>query len=131
MAAKPTKKQNPTTGARSFKKTGEGFTPINEGEEIRGTFVRMRNVSIVDRNSGERKTIKAYDLTLADGTKVSISGRALLDDAFNDVFDAVPHDKLIGQEISIIRGEDVETATTETTGNMMGTYEVLIWEKSN
>jgi len=117
--------------ARSFKKSGEGFTPLAVGEEIRGKFVRMRKVNIVDRNSatGERKTINAYDLTLADGSKASISGRALLDDAFQEIFDAIGHDKLIGQEITIIRGEDVETSTTEQTGNMMGTYEVLVWDK--
>lgn len=123
MATKP--KNKPTVGARSFKKTGEGFTPIEVGEEIRGKFVRMRSVTITDRKTGDRKTIKAYDLKLEDGSNASISGRALLDDAFNDVFDAIGQDKLAGMEISIIRGEDVETPTE---GNMMGTYEVLVWD---
>jgi len=126
MAKKPVTK--PTVGARSFKKTGEGFTSIEIGEEIRGKFVRRRNVTITDRKSGDRKTICAYDLTLDDGSNVSISGRALLDDAFNDVFDAIGQDKLTGREISIIRGEDVETPTE---GNMMGTYEVLVWDLPN
>jgi hypothetical protein len=124
--AKP-KVTKPTAGARSFKKTGEGFTPIQVGEEIRGKFVRMRHVTITDTKTHERKTINAYDLKLEDGSTASISGRALLDDAFNDVFDAIPQDKLAGQEISIIRGEDVETPTE---GNMMGTYEVLVWDTS-
>lgn len=124
MAQKKQQQQN--VGARSFKKTGEGFTPIAEGEEIRGKFIRRRNVTITDRKTQERKTIFAYDLRLEDGSTASISGRALLDDAFNDVFDAIPQEKLAGQEVSIIRGEDVETPTE---GNMMGTYEVLVWEK--
>jgi hypothetical protein len=125
MATKKDKPQPPA--GRSFKRSGEGFTPINEGEEIKGKFVRMRNVTITDRTTHERKTIKAYDLILEDGSAASISGRALLDDAFQDVFDAIGADKLAGQTISIIRGEDVETATTETTGHMMGTYEIIVW----
>lgn len=125
MATKP--KNKTTVGARSFKKSGEGFTPLAAGEEIRGKFVRMRKVMITDRETRERKEINAYDLQLEDGSNVSISGRALLDDAFRDVFDAIGQDKLAGQEISIIRGEDVDTPE----GNQMGTYEILVWEKSS
>lgn len=125
MATKPKKEDKI---GRSFKRTGEGFAPIQVGEEIRGIFVRVRNVTITDRRTRERKTIKAYDLTLSTGEAISISGRALLDDAFADVFDSIPPEKLKGKEISIIRGEDVETATTEETGNMMGTYEVIVYD---
>lgn len=123
------KQEKSNVGARSFKKSGEGFTPLAAGEEIRGKFLRMRSVTIRDRETHQPKTILAYDLKLEDGSTASISGRALLDDAFNDVFAAIPQEKLSGQEISIIRGEDVETSTTEQTGNMMGTYEILVWEK--
>lgn len=124
-----TKKQpQPPLGARSFKKSGEGFYPLAAGDEVEGRFLRRRNVSIVDRTTRQRKDINAYDLELSDGEKISISGRALLDDAFNDIFNELGgEDKLRGKQITIKRLEDVETATTEQTGNMMGTYEILVW----
>lgn len=124
MATK--KQQQPSIGGRSFKKTGAGFTPISEGEEIRGIFLRMRTIEITDRETRQRKAIKAYDLRLEDGTTATISGRALLDDAFRDIFEAITIEKLINQEISIIRGDDVETPVE---GQMMGTYEVIVYDK--
>jgi hypothetical protein len=125
MAAK--NKQSATAGKtpRSFKRSGEGFTPLNENEEITGKFVRMRNITITDRLTHDKKTIRAYDLEAENGEAFCISGRALLDDAFNDVFESVPKEKLAGQTITIKRGEDVDTPTE---GNRMGTYEILLWE---
>src|SRR5262245_24841504 len=112
--------------AISFKRTGEGFYTLNEGDEVKGKFIRMRNVSFNDRETGERKSIRAYDMTV-DGKQISISSKALLDEAFDDVFAEIPQDQLKGMEISIIRNKDVETPTSAETGNLMGTYEVLVW----
>ena len=111
-------------GARSFSRTGEGLTPIVEGEEIRGTFVHMKEVEIKDRRTKENKTIRIYVLQRPDGTMARIGSRALLDDAFDEmvsVYGGV--ENLVGKDIAICRGEDVQTGD----GTRLGTYEIIVY----
>lgn len=110
-------------GARVF--SGKKFTEFVEGEEITGTFISMEEIEIKDRKPPyEMKTIRVYNLKLDDGSKARISGRALLDSAFEEIAEELGGiSKLSGMRLSLIRGEDIEN----TEGNNMGTYEIIVY----
>ena len=116
-------KRNLPAGARVF--SGKKFTEFVEGEEITGIFVSMEEIDIKDRKPPyETKTIRVYNLKLEDGTKARISGRALLDSAFEEIAEELGGiSKLEGMKISLVRGEDTEN----TEGNNMGTYEIIVY----
>jgi len=110
--------------AQRFSRTGEGLTSFIEGEEIRGTFIHVKEVEIKDRRTKEKKIIRVYVIKLKDGNMARIGSRALLDDAYDEVIATLGGmDKLQNREVSFIRGEDVSTGD----GNPLGTYEIIVY----
>lgn len=120
----PEQKRELPKGARSFANHGDGLTTFVEGEEIRGRFLGMREKQITDKRTREKKNIRVYSIQLQNGSVAKIGSRALLDGAFDDTVDGVGGlEKLIGQEVSFIRGEDKKTSG----GDPMGTYEIIVY----
>lgn len=109
-------------GARSFARRGEGLTPFVEGEEIKGKFIHMKNVTIKDKRTHLAKDIRVYVLELENGDMARIGSRALLDDAFDEVISV--YGEITGKTLSFIRGEDKELEGNAT----MGTYEIIVWD---
>lgn len=121
------KKTDKTVTAKVKAASGK-MTPFNEGESIHGKFMRVKESTINDRITGERKTIRIYKILLVDGSTASISSRTLLDDAFDDQCALRGGwEAIIGKEITFSRGSDIITEDDETNEvKHMGTYTVTV-----
>ena len=114
MAVRKPKQDQPK---RSFTSNAIGFTPIEIGEEITGKFVSMRLITIPDRDTREKKQVRAYNLETENGP-VQICSKALLDQLYDEVVDAMG--PLNGKDVTIRRGEDVDTVG----GQSMSTWTI-------
>ena len=125
MAAKP-KELAERKRERSYKpETGESVT-IEAGESVEGVFQGEKEVTITDQNTKEKKDIKVYQFRDSNGKKFVILGRAMLDQAFEDMYESEGgHEKCIGLNIRVARGEDKKLPGKRT----MGTYELSVWEE--
>lgn len=111
---------------RSYKAEMLPFVEINEGASITGTFQNRRMITIRDRITKDPKDIWIYSFRdVNNGSKFAVSGRTMLDQAFDAMFEAEGGiEKIIGREIRIERGEDSNTSA----GFNLGTYEVSLLE---
>lgn len=124
MAKKTDQKKTLPSGAKSFSRIDGGLTPFNVGEEIKGTFLGVKDKQITDRETGQPKVIRIYSIKISDTEIARIGSRTLLDDAFDDAAGEFGGaDKMLGKTVAFIRGEDVETRG----GNEMGTYEIVVY----
>jgi hypothetical protein len=119
---------------RSYKNDGKGFDTLDEGQEIQGILVSIRDHEITDTRTRERKTIRVYAIRNNDfDTTLKIGGRAILDRIFDDIMDehggytvesgryrGPGYEAIKDKAIRIARGKDTRTAQK----NPMGTYEV-------
>jgi hypothetical protein len=122
---------------RSYKNDGSGFDEFNEGDEIQGILVSIRDHQITDKRTKKPKDIRVYSIRVGDGTVKKIGGRSLLDRMFDDIMDenggfAVENRRYSGagyeyvqnRAIKLNRGDDTKTSE----GNPLGTYEIGIEE---
>ena len=129
---------NDNVKMRSYKAGKDNFTPLNEGEEVTGTFISLREKTIKDRRTRLPKTIHVYTLRGEDGM-LKIGSRALLDSCFDDIMDehggfslGADNKTYIGpgiewitnRVVKFVRGDDEETVDK----NPRGTYEILVEE---
>ncbi len=109
----------------SYKAESLPFAELEEGQSVEGTFQGRRQINIRDRNTHEHKDIWVYAFVDVDGTRFLISGRTMLDQAFDEVIEAQGGiDRLQGEDLRINRGDDERTSG----GFTMGTYEIMILE---
>ena len=142
------KAQEPTAGEitaafgedlrfKSYKNDGSGFDELNEGTEIIGVFVSVRDHEITDTRTKARKHIRVYSIRTAEGQVLKIGSRSILDRVFDDLMDenggytvenkryAGPGITYIqGRVVKFIRGEDTQTRDK----NPLGTYEIQVAE---
>lgn len=123
---------------KSYKADGSGFDDLEEGQEIIGVFVSVRQQHIKDKRTKQQKPIRVYSIRVEDGSTKKIGSRTLLDRMFDDVMDehggmtADPMgrytgpgiDWIKGRVVKFVRGDDTKTADD----NPMGTYEILVEE---
>jgi hypothetical protein len=126
----------------NFKKYGGNaeFFKFEEGEEIRGILISLRDHELPDRRAkvkGTMKMVRVYSIRMEDGSTVKLAGRATLDRTFDDIMDenggyavenkrysGVGYEWLQNRAIILNRGDDGETSD----GNVLGTYEVRVEE---
>lgn len=122
---------------KSYKNDGSGFDKLEEGDEIIGVLVSIRDHSITDTRTKKPKDIRVYSIRTPDGSVKKIGGRTILDRMFDDIldenggFDVQNHrytgpgyDAIKDKIVKINRGDDTETRDK----NPLGTYEVAIEE---
>ena len=122
---------------KSYKNDGSGFDEFNEGQEITGILVSIRDHQITDKRTKKPKDIRVYSVRVGDGSVMKIGGRTLLDRMFDDIMDenggfvvenrrysGPGYDYLQNRAIKLNRGDDSETSE----GNPLGTYEIGIEE---
>jgi hypothetical protein len=148
----PKRKGNPTSAEvgkafesdakfRTYKNDGQGFDDFEEGQEIIGVLVSMRDHQITDNRTHELKDIRVYSIRVAvegggDQT-LKIGGRTILDRMFDEIMDehggyvienrqykGAGYDYLKNRLLKLNRGEDTRTAK----GNPLGTYEIAVEE---
>lgn len=112
----------PSTGKvnRRFKGEMPEFHKIEENEDIRGVFQGYKEIEINDKEKG-KKQIRVYRFRDPDDEKkkFALSGRSLLDVAFDDMFEAVGYDSCIGVTLHIFRAKD-----SKNGANRIGNYEI-------
>jgi len=123
---------------RSFKNDGKGFDDLEQGEEITGILLGVRDQEIKDKRTKQLKMIRVYSIRVGDGESAitkKIGSRALLDGLFDDIMDehggvvvmnnryeGPGMDFIKGKMVRFIRGENRKTADN----NPMGTYEIQV-----
>jgi hypothetical protein len=124
---------------KSYKKDGSAtFDELEEGHEVAGELIVIRNQTITDTRTKQPKEIRVYSIKLEDGSIKRISGRALLDRAAEDIMDehggftiankeysGEGYKWFINRPVKFIRGDDTRTKSDR---NQMGTYEILVAE---
>lgn len=99
---------------------------IEPGDQIEGVFQGEKEVSITDHNTGVKKDVRVYQFRDRDGKKFVVLGRFMLDQGFDELYEKEGgHDKVVGCNIAISRGDDEKLPGKRT----MGTYELTIWEE--
>jgi len=122
---------------KSYRNDGKGFDEFNEGDEIVGILVSIRDHPITDQRSGDPKDIRVYSIRISDGTVLKIGGRTILDRMFDDIMDenggymvdnrrysGKGYEYLQNRAIKMVRGDDTRTRNK----NPLGTYEVMVEE---
>lgn len=116
------------------------FYKFDEGDELKGVLVSLRDHQLPDRRAkvkGTTKEVRVYSIRLEDGNIIKLAGRAVLDRNFDDIMDenggfvvenrrysGVGYEWLQNRLVIINRGENDETHD----GNELGTYEIRIEE---
>jgi hypothetical protein len=121
---------------RSYKNDGKGFDEFNEGDEIVGVLLSIRDHQITDQRTGDPKDLRVYTIRTDSGTK-RIGGRTILDRMFDEIMDenggflvenrrytGKGYDYLQNRLIKLNRGEDTKTRNK----NPLGTYEIGLEE---
>jgi hypothetical protein len=134
MAVKKSKKREKYTpgsvsdrkARKSHKAESLPFAELEqEGSSIEGTFQGRKQITIKDRNTHLPKDIWVYRFVDESGNAFLISGRTMLDQAFEELAEEEGGlDRLIGEDLRINRGDDERTSG----GFSMGTYEIMILE---
>lgn len=123
---------------KSYKKDGTAsFDELEEGGEVTGVLIVIRNQNIIDTRSKKEKEIRVYSIKTADGSVKRISGRTLLDRCADEIMDenggfevenrnykGKGYEWFINREVKFIRGDDTRTKH----GDQLGTYEILVAE---
>ena len=131
---------------KSYRNDGQGFDDFEEGQEIIGTLVSIRDHNITDRRTKQPKDIRVYSIRVVIPKEeqveggptdkvLKIGGRTILDRMFDDIMDenggfSVDNKRYSGKGyeylqdriVKMNRGDDTETAD----GNPLGTYEIAV-----
>jgi hypothetical protein len=115
-----TRTQDKKKEGRRFKGEMPEFHKLEENEDIRGVYQGYKEITIKDKEKGE-KLIRVYRFRDPDDEKkkFALSGRSLLDMAFDEMFEAVGADAVIGEVLHIFRGKD-----SKNGANRIGNYEI-------
>lgn len=134
MATKKTKKDKYVQGAdaakdsrkgKSFKAEQLPLAQLDEGDTLVGTFQGRKQMNVMNPKTKERNDVWFYRFRDKNGTGFAVSGRTMLDQAFDDAAEQMGGiDELVGLDLRINRGDDVETGA----GNTMGSYELVVLE---
>jgi hypothetical protein len=121
---------------KSYKNDGKGFDDFEEGQEITGVLLSLRDHNIMDRRTKLPKDIRVYSIRTEIGT-LRIGGRTILDRMADEIMDenggftvdnrrytGAGYDWLKGRMVRLIRGDDSKTGE----GNPLGTYEIQVEE---
>jgi hypothetical protein len=121
---------------RSYKNDGKGFDDFEEGEQIEGILLSIRDHEIRDTRTKQLKDIRVYAIKAGE-TTLKIGGRTILDRMCDEIMDenggfqvdnkrytGAGYDWLKGRAVRFIRGEDGQTRE----GNPLGTYEIQVEE---
>ncbi len=124
------------TRFKSYKSDSAGFDELDEGGEITGILVSIRDQQLKDKRTKQLKTVRVYSIRTDEGQK-RISGRTLLDRMADDIMDehggySVENNRYSGpgydwfcnRAVKFLRGDDTRTGE----GNPLGTYEILVEE---
>ena len=130
----PKRLQTATGNMKSFKPDTSRFTPLPEGSQLSGVFVNAKRIMITERRPphGE-KEILIIKLRDEETDEVQTIGcGAMLEQAWDMIVDERydgDNDKAVagtrGHRMIINRGMDT---ITQSSGNTMGTYEILLEE---
>jgi len=117
---------DPKKVGKSYKAQSIPFAELEEKTSVVGTYQRRRQINIKDRISKEPKDIWIYIFSdVKTGDKFAITGRTMLDQAFDEMIEAEGgEDHVIGLDMRINRGENERTSG----GFDMGTYEIMVLE---
>jgi hypothetical protein len=117
--------KDPRTKGRSFKADSVPLAELNAGDTVVGTLQGRKQVSVINKYTKEPNDVWFYIFTDESGNKFAVSGRAMLDNAFEDASQALGgFEKLVGEDIRINRGDDEKTGQ----GFNLGTYEIIVLE---
>lgn len=131
MAAKKKKDKYVQTGqddnrkGKSFKAEQLPLATLDEGDTLVGTFQGRKQMNVMNPKTKERNDVWFYRFRDKKGVGFAVSGRTMLDQAFDDCAEQSGGiEELVGMDLRINRGEDVETGA----GNTMGSYELIVLE---
>lgn len=111
---------------RNYKPESGRSVTIEVGESIEGVFQGEKTITITDQNTKEKKDVRVFQFRDADGLKFVILGRSMLDQAFDDMYEAEGgEEKAIGLNMRISRPEDKKLPGKRT----MGIYALDVWEE--
>jgi hypothetical protein len=121
------KKNEPATKkGKSFKGEMPPWHELKEKDSVIGIYQGYKMLTIKDNETGKEKEIRVYQFRdVTDDTKrFAVSGRSLLDAAFDMAWESVGgEERLQGETLAIERGED-----TKTGKKRIGNYELTIME---
>lgn len=116
----------PGRKTRSYKPEGGKSVTIEAGDSIEGVFQGEKEIQITDQNTKAKKDVRVFQFRSPDGERFVILGRSMLDQAFDDLYEAEGgEEKAIGLNMRITRGEDKKLPGKRT----MGMYEINVWEE--
>lgn len=128
---KKTKHYQPSASNRKAKKSYKAdsvpLAELNAGDSISGTFQGRKLVEgVMNPITKTPNDVWFYNFVdLETGDRFAVSGRAMLDQAFEDAATAEGGiERLIGVDMTINRGEDQKTGRNFN----LGTYEIVILE---
>ena len=111
---------------RNYKPESGRSVTIEVGDSIEGVFQGEKTITITDQNTKEKKDIRMFQFRDADGLRFVILGRSMLDQAFDDLYEAEGgEEKAIGLNMRISRPEDRKLPGKRT----MGIYSIDVWEE--
>lgn len=112
---------------RTYKGKQSPSVAINKpGDSFTGAFQDAKEIEITDSRTKEVKWVMRYLFRDKDGNKMAILGRAMLDAAFDDVFEREGGmEKCQGLMMEVRRGDDSKLSG----GRTMGNYEIAVWEE--
>jgi len=126
----PSENLTPPPGGRTFRPDTGKLLSLEKGEEVRGVFIGVQNVTIKDKRTKLPKEL--FVLKLRDETTNEIQKlpcAAMMLHAWGDIVDEYGNgdepaaiQQLRNKVFVINRGDDMKT----TDGNQMGTYSVTI-----
>lgn len=119
-------KQKEAGNRRTYQADGGRSVSIEAGDEIAGVFQGEKEITITDSKKGTTKDVRVFMFRDSKGDKFVVLGRTMLDQAFDDMYEAEGgYEKVIGLNVQINRGQDKKLPGKRT----MGTYELSVWEE--